>query len=91
MEIGPGLGYQPASLLVYRVGPLKKSARGVPCLRRGGFALTGLALFAPFALTYFPYALGAKAPAALSEERHVLGCTGWAGETEGLFEQASSL
>ena len=56
-----------------------------------GFALTGLALFAPFALTYSNYAPGAKAPAALSEERHVLGCTGWAGETEGLFEQASSL
>jgi len=91
LEIGTGLGYQSASLLVYRAGPLKKSASGVPCLRQSGFALTGLALFAPFALTYSNYAPGVKAPAALPEEKHVLACTGWAGETEGLFEQASSL
>ena len=56
-----------------------------------GFALTSLVLFAPFALTYSVYALGAKAPAALPVERHVLACTGWAGETAGLFEQASCL
>ncbi len=56
-----------------------------------GFALTGLALFAPFALTYSVYAPGAKAPAALPVERHVLACTGWAGATAGLFEQAPGL
>ena len=46
-----------------------------------GFAFTGLALFAPFALTYSVYAPGAKAPAVLTEERHVLACKGWSGET----------
>ena len=45
-------------------GLLKKSASGVlgPL---SGFALTDLALFAPFAHTYSVYASGAKAPAAL--------------------------
>ncbi len=54
-----------------------------------GFALTGLALFAPFALTDSVYAPGIKAPAALPEERCVLAQPGWAGETAGLFEQPS--
>ncbi len=50
---------------------LKKSASGVPCLRRSGFAqagrafvgfaLRGLALFTPFALMYSVYAPGTKA------------------------------
>ncbi|MEE8124230.1 MAG: hypothetical protein V3U07_03270 [Nitrospirales bacterium] len=52
-----------------------------------GFTFTGLALFTPFALTYSVYAPGAKAPAALPVEWHVLACTGWAGEKVGLFEQ----
>ncbi len=46
------------------VGLLKKSAYGV-LGSLSGFALTDLALFAPFALTYSGYAPGAKAPAAL--------------------------
>ncbi len=45
------------------MGLLKKSASGV-LGSLSGFALTGLALFAPFALTYSVYAPGAKAPAA---------------------------
>ncbi len=32
-------------------------------------------------LTYSVYVPRAKGPAALPEERHVLACTGWAGET----------
>ena len=44
---------------------MKKSASGV-LGSLSGFALTDLALFAPFAtLTYSVYAPGAKAPAAL--------------------------
>jgi len=34
------------------------------------------------------YAPRAKSPAALPEERHVLACTGWAGEIAGLFEHS---
>jgi len=53
-----------------------RQASGVPCLRRiaasrrqvgalSSFAVTDLALFAPFALSYSMYAAGAKSPAAL--------------------------
>jgi len=52
-----------------------RQASGVPCLRHSGFAqavealssfaVTDLALFAPFALSYSMYAAGAKSPAAL--------------------------
>ncbi len=70
-----------------QVGLLKKSASSV-LGSLSGFALTDLALFAPFALTYSVYAPGAKAPAVLPEEKCVLAHMGWAGETAGLFEQA---
>jgi len=45
-------------------GLLKKAVSGV-LGALSSFALTDLALFAPFALTYSMYAAGAKSPAAL--------------------------
>jgi len=64
------------------MGMLKKhalaKAQGFP---GRSWSFVGFALFAPFALTYSVYVPGAKAPTALPEERHVLACTGWAGET----------
>jgi hypothetical protein len=50
-----------------------------------GFAQAGRPLAV---LTYSVYVPGTKFPAALPEKKHVLACTGWAGETVGLFEQA---
>ncbi len=38
-------------------------------------------------LTYSVYVPRTNGPAALPEEKHVLACTGWAGETGGHFEQ----
>jgi hypothetical protein len=48
----------------FREGLVKKAASGV-LGALSSFALTDLALFAPFALTYSMYAAGAKFPAAL--------------------------
>ncbi len=53
---------------------LKKSASGV----HGLLSCSRTHLYAP----------RAKSPAALPEERHVLACTGRAGETGGLFEHS---
>ena len=47
------------------IGLLKKSPSGVLG------PLSNFALFAPFALTYLKYAVGAKAPAALPVEKGV--------------------
>ncbi len=72
----------------YRVGPVKKSASGVPCLRQSGFAQAGRACVV---LTYSVYAPGVKVHAVLPEERCVLAQTDWADETAGLLEQAPCL
>jgi|GEM_PF-6598510 len=65
---------------------LKKSASGVPCLRRSGFAQAGRAFVV---LTYFAYAPRAKPPAALPVEGRVLARLGWAGQTILLFEHSA--
>ncbi|MEE9232643.1 MAG: hypothetical protein V3U07_04245 [Nitrospirales bacterium] len=62
---------------------LKKSASGVPSLRRSGFAQAGRPLVV---LTYSVYAPLAKSPLAWPEERCVLANPGWAGETTARFE-----
>ena len=58
-------------LILLHIGMLKKSASGV----LGLLSCSRIHLYAP----------PAQSPAVLPEEKHVLACTGWAGETIGPF------
>ena len=72
----------------------RRAASRVPGLRRSGFAQAGRPVVVLTYSVYAPLRHNGRAlrdvvnhTAALPEEWHVLACTGWAGETGGLFEQ----
>ena len=61
---------KPDGLFILKMGLVKNSVSGV---------------LGPLSSSHTPCTLGLPSPCGLPEERHVLACTGWAGETEGFF------